>query len=244
MKLIFETFDSAVLDSNVGRILFPENPVPDLDSFIPAYKNFLENHAIKILHAQTPFIPQNITFLQNLSFNLVSSKASYVLAHNITPTQRTLPENFTLTTEQEYVFDLSDPDIIDLINTVSSISHYAIDPHCNHDWHTKIYTQWFKNSFNGYANKIFIIQHNHEIAGIITLKQTEETVVIDLLSVRKKYQGLGLATHLINQAIGYAVTLGKQLHVHTQAENIPANKTYQKSGFMLANIALYYHKIF
>lgn len=238
--LYVEKFDSEIFKFNTARLKLLR-PLNELEINNNQINKYLINNQIKFLIASTIVDPNNLNFLEKHNFNFISIKSLYELCEFKDYKNNASPK-FEIKTDKEINFDLNKIEWQELIDTLSFSSHYYKSLKLQKIFTKKIYEKWFENSFNGYADKIFTINFNNEIAGIITLKIKDKEIFIDLLGIRPKFNNLGLGSIILSHAISFAKNLNKKIFVYTQGENIPANRCYQKNGFRIKNIELIYHK--
>jgi GNAT superfamily N-acetyltransferase len=97
----------------------------------------------------------------------------------------------------------------------------------------RLYTQWMVKSMTGeLADEIFVVEHEGQLAGMVTLSSEGATANIVLIAVDSSYGGLGLGTALCEAAECWAATRGaSRLRVVTQRKNRGACSFYRKRGF-------------
>ncbi|MDJ1497133.1 GNAT family N-acetyltransferase [Cytophagaceae bacterium DM2B3-1] len=88
------------------------------------------------------------------------------------------------------------------------------------------------------GGEICIFEHNSQIIGVYILYILDtETIEIKNIEVHKDYQGLGIGTHLLNEAIQRAKEKGfKTLVIGTANGAIKQLYLYQKVGFEITGI--------
>jgi Acetyltransferases len=78
--------------------------------------------------------------------------------------------------------------------------------------------------------------------GYISCRVATETGDIGLVAVDGKCRGLGLGDQLVSQALSWFAAQGaRRVTVVTQGLNVPAQRLYQKSGFLVSAVQLWYH---
>lgn len=122
-------------------------------------------------------------------------------------------------------------------------SHFRTDPDFPEKLFFKLYHAWIENSVNGsIATKVFVIQHNNKIAGMITLGIKNNRGDIGLLAVNPDFRKQKLGTKLIHAAQAYFIEEGlTQVQVVTQKANVAACHLYEKCGFKIEKIENFYH---
>lgn len=176
-------------------------------------------------------------WLKNNAFDLIGTHSEYCLPSII---QNSYQDLYPLMTnasraEQAIMVDCFAP-------SLQLVSHYYHNP-STQSKSLAIYKQWLANSFTGYADHYAYIRLEGVIAGIITLKNKHDFLFIDLLAVHPLFRSKGVAKALINYAIRYAHERDFVVKVVTQADNIPANRLYQKSGFLVTQLHYIFFKV-
>ena len=83
---------------------------------------------------------------------------------------------------------------------------------------------------------------DEQLGGLVSLREKDGDLYIDLLGVRAAYSGMGLGNALVKEAIKYARVKNKKLFVWTQVENITASRLYQQNGFLTNRVNFVFHK--
>ena len=128
-----------------------------------------------------------------------------------------------------------------------TLSRFHFDRCIPSDLSQSFYQQWIENSCQGYADKVWVAEWDGRLSGYITchLPGNGAPARIGLLGVDPGYHGHGLGKALVNQAL----TWFDHEHLHpievvTQGRNIPAQRLYQKCGFTVRTLQLWYHRWF
>jgi dTDP-4-amino-4,6-dideoxy-D-galactose acyltransferase len=135
-------------------------------------------------------------------------------------------------------------EILNLALLSGKFSRYRKDRNFKNNEFFRLYKEWLDQSIKKQiADKVFIYLYNNQIIGFITVgKLTEVTSQIGLISVDPKYQGLGIASKLIQRAINYSISKNyKKIQVTTQMDNLAAMKLYEKNKFKIETIQYIYH---
>jgi dTDP-4-amino-4,6-dideoxy-D-galactose acyltransferase len=107
----------------------------------------------------------------------------------------------------------------------------------------KLYEVWIRKSIKSkYAIKYFVEFMNNIPVAIVTLKEKEGSLFIDLFCVLSKYRNKGIGLKLLQKASVWAESHGyKNIYVNTQKNNKKALSAYQRNGFMEKEIYNIYH---
>jgi len=196
-------------------------------------------------------VPWGHTYIPNLlaeGFELIGTKSKYGQKLDrpseilISSTDVKIISSFSGESE---IFGDGDIDAYStLIETLSKVSRYYKDPAISKNYSKKIYKAWFFNSlFNGYADEVLVAQYNQLNVGFMSLKISNKTALIDLVVVDPRYQNLSIGAILLSHAKQHLQDLGiNYITVETEAENIAANRFYQKNGFLSEDFTLVLHK--
>jgi ribosomal protein S18 acetylase RimI-like enzyme len=234
-------FDTQVLDYTVGKLLLPQpDSYKKIDKNI--FKNFVTENKIKFIVCSATHSPGNIDLLNHLGFDFVSTKVMYSL--------RSYPLNSTSfhpgfsESSEQYRMDANVRCIQDMMHELAATSHYAKNLKLPQNTAIKIYTKWFENIFNGNrAEKIFFEKDQNKIIGFASTYKSGDQLFIDQLATHPEHRGHGVASRLVQAAIKDAHSQSQQLYIVTQAENTPANRLYQKHGFLVESFELIFHWI-
>jgi len=137
------------------------------------------------------------------------------------------------------------PYLLTLSKEIACVSRFAFDGNFPKGSSEKLYTTWMINSINGKAaDRVFIAKEKEteKPIGVITCKEESDRGEIVLVGVDKEYFGRGIASSLINHALSFSKGNGfKKVRVVTQGNNIPAQRLYQKIGFSIYKISIFFH---
>lgn len=125
-------------------------------------------------------------------------------------------------------------------------SRFYFDPHFKRDRVNQFYVTWLENCFiHSLANSILVAEKNDKVVGFIICDMEGEQGKISLVGVDLNVSGLGIGPQLVYAAIDYFKEHnGTEVQVATQGRNIPAQRLYQKCGFITQSIYMWYHKWF
>lgn len=140
-------------------------------------------------------------------------------------------------------------DIEELRNIARNNHHdtrFYFDGHFSHERCDELYATWIERSFKDFADAVFIADSEGKAGGYITCHLREGNIgQIGLVGVGPALQGKGVGTLLVNHAICWFATQGiGKVTVVTQGRNVPAQRLYQKCGFLTQSFQLWYHKWF
>ncbi len=237
-NLFVDRFDSELLELSVAKVV----PLPSVDhSFFQEAELFFVQESIGLAFCSAPCDVKLGLLLNEYKYYLVSSRIVYRATGSSSSHKY---KNDDLLVTENYQYSESDSFLAEITSDLAAVSHYARDPFIGLGGALKVYRQWMKNTFLGYAQKVFIATNEQgECGGILSLRMVKGDLFIDLLGVHSSFRNKGIASILLRQAQIYAESLKKTLMVATQVENIPANRFYQKNGFLVESVEHVYHKI-
>lgn len=134
-------------------------------------------------------------------------------------------------------------DLVTLVHTVANQGRLAKDKLIPIKTAHLMYEKWVENSiFASYADEVIFTLKDGKPRGFITLKRTGNGISIDLIVVDPMFQNKGIGKDLVAAACQYAIEVDAEwIEVETEAENVSANRLYQKAGFLLRGFQLVYH---
>ena len=109
----------------------------------------------------------------------------------------------------------------------------------------RLYERWLEKSFNGYAQAVFVVEHEGKPAGYLSGHVHQSTGRIGLLGVTAEARRKGLGLGLLQYSLGwFAEQRLDCVSVVTQGTNVAAVRLYEKAGFRILSLRLWYHKWF
>ena len=110
----------------------------------------------------------------------------------------------------------------------------------------KLYEKWIYRDFEKGNILGYYPDEKEIVKGYITYSMESLDVVrIGLIAVEDDYRGRGIGSELLKKTIAKSKELNaKKLTVVTQATNTNALRLYEKAGFRISDVKLWYHKWF
>lgn len=109
----------------------------------------------------------------------------------------------------------------------------------------ELYMTWIEKSCHGYAETVGVADSTDQPTGFITCHLKNGTGQIGLLGVHPKHLHQGWGRQLLQWALDwYADHDCRAVRVVTQGSNRSAQQLYERSGFCLASVELWYHRWF
>lgn len=135
--------------------------------------------------------------------------------------------------------------ISELASSNHTDSRFYHDPHFSRERCGALYATWAQKSCHGYADAVFVAEQQGRVAGYITCHNDKVSGRIGLIGVADWARGSGLGRDLIEASLHYFAQLElKVVTVVTQGRNIGAQRLYQRNGFVVRSLELWYHRWF
>ena len=137
-------------------------------------------------------------------------------------------------------------DDIPALETIASVSHrdarFYFDGRFPVERCDQLYATWIANSCRGFAQAVFVAEIDGTPAGYITCHRDGTKGSIGLLAVAEASGGSGLGPALVGAAIAWFAQAGcTNVTVVTQGRNVRAQRTYERCGFVVDSLRLWYH---
>ena len=139
---------------------------------------------------------------------------------------------------------------LEAIKAIARCSHYDTrffkDLNFERSKCAELYEKWIERDFETGQVLGFFPNNRAEAGGYVTLsKESGETARIGLISVEESLRGRGGGRILLNAAMSAAAKLGaKKIRVATQGPNVAALKLYEKAGFRVCDVKIWFHRWF
>jgi len=110
----------------------------------------------------------------------------------------------------------------------------------------KLYETWIEKSCRGWANRVLVAEEEHNLIGYLTCDLTKSgSGQIGLFGVAEKSRGRGIGKDLVSAAISWFAKQGAEnVSVVTQGRNVRAQQFYQRCGFTVQSVELWFHRWF
>ncbi len=143
----------------------------------------------------------------------------------------------------EYKSDKLTPELEQLAYESGKYSRFRLDENFTENDFYRMYKIWIENSLKRKtADKVFVVEENGQIKGMITLKIMEKEGHNGLLAVLPGMKGKGYGKALISACESELLSKGiHKLKLPTQLENKQACKFYEKCGLQAKEITNVYH---
>ncbi len=110
----------------------------------------------------------------------------------------------------------------------------------------RLYALWIRKSCQGSAEQVFTALVEEKPVGYISLRRVpRETGRIDLVGVDPSHRGRGIGRALLAAALDWFDSKGvSKVKVGTQSRNLASQRLYQRCGFRVCEVGIWYHKWF
>jgi ribosomal protein S18 acetylase RimI-like enzyme len=124
-------------------------------------------------------------------------------------------------------------------------SRFYYDEHFPREQCSRLYQVWLRKSCESGDTRVLVAEWDGKLAGFITCEVHESARQgsIGLVGVSASARGLGIGNALVSKASEYFA--GQSIavvNVVTQGRNIAAQRLYQRCGYVLESVQLWYHK--
>jgi dTDP-4-amino-4,6-dideoxy-D-galactose acyltransferase len=135
------------------------------------------------------------------------------------------------------------------LRAIAQTSHhdtrFYFDGHFEQENCDLLYATWIENSFRGFAQAVLVAEADGEPAAYLTCHLNDQASQIGLVGVGEGHRGKGLATKLVRAFLSWSREQGaRRALVVTQGRNLPAQRLYQRNGFITSSVDLWYHRWF
>jgi len=123
-------------------------------------------------------------------------------------------------------------------------SRFFTDTHFDRDKCRKMYEIWIEKCVIAPPSRVFVWDDNGKAVAYVTANlELDNTGDIALVGLAPEWQGQGIGKQLIDAALAYfSFNQALTVSTATQGRNIHAIKLYQKCGFSIQSIEIWYHK--
>jgi ribosomal protein S18 acetylase RimI-like enzyme len=106
----------------------------------------------------------------------------------------------------------------------------------------ELYRLWIEKAIHERNGTVFVALQEAQPAGYISCGVTNGQGQIGLLAVDSVCRGRSMGSELVREAIAWMGSHGaKTVKVSTQGLNVPSLRLYEKCGFSIASVELWYH---
>lgn len=137
----------------------------------------------------------------------------------------------------------------DRLREIARASHgttrFYADPRFAADRCDDLYATWIERSLNGWAAGVLVVERGGSAAGYCSwnLDERDRAGSIGLIAVDASAQRSGAGVALATGAVAWCASRGaRAMSVVTQGRNVAALRTFQRAGFLVSSVDLWFHK--
>jgi len=135
------------------------------------------------------------------------------------------------------------PPLESLAATLHTNTRFFNDPCFDHSRSAELYARWLNRDFASPDTVFLVLESPAGAAGYATVTTKDPCADIGLVGIAPGHQGRGLGCALIRALLAAASARGcTRVRVVTQGSGVPAQRLYQKSGFITASVDLWLHR--
>jgi dTDP-4-amino-4,6-dideoxy-D-galactose acyltransferase len=140
----------------------------------------------------------------------------------------------------------ADPDALRAIARAShGVTRFYADPNFPDDRCDDLYDTWISRSLEGWADEVLVAEVDGRPVGYVSchLDRAAGAGSIGLIAVDEVARGGGVGLTLSRGAVAWCRERGAQkMSVVTQGRNAAALRTFQRAGFLVDSVGLWFHK--
>ncbi len=131
-----------------------------------------------------------------------------------------------------------------MTNSAYRDARFYYDEHFPSEACDRLYEIWIEKSLSGYAQAVLVKGLPGQPEGFVTCDTLVPEAIgkIGLVGVSSRARGRGVGHALVLASLHWFAEQGlKSVQVVTQGRNIPAQRLYQKCGFLTYEVKFWYH---
>ena len=138
------------------------------------------------------------------------------------------------------------PALREMARTAHLDSRFYFDEHFPRERCNELYETWIERSCRGWVDSVFVAEEGETAAGYITCDiKDARRGQIGLVGVSEKARGKGVGTRLVSQAVlWFRKQAMERISVVTQGRNVRAQRLYQRCGFEVSALEIWFHRWF
>ena len=231
----FLDWDSEFFGRRIGQV----NGVRITAARLAEIEDWARDHAIDCLYflADAEHHATQQLAVQR-GFDLVDTRVTY--ERDIY--RPSIPEHPGITIRDGRQSDL--PNLAEVSGSSHRISRFWFDPRFPDEDCERLYRVWLEKSLSGYADRTFVAEVEGQAVGFMTcdIERSSKTGWLVLSSIRREMRGRGIGKLFVDYPMQWFATEGcERASVVTQARNLVAQRLWQRFGFMLVDVKLWFH---
>jgi dTDP-4-amino-4,6-dideoxy-D-galactose acyltransferase len=223
MTVEYLEWDSSFFNRKIGRI----------DANEPLSAEFLESFSDSGFDTIYLFSSVEQPVAISLGFPLVDEKVTW---------EQELPKELAVPQQEFFLPEKKSDALLNLFCESGAFSRFKLDPVFTSEF-SRFYEKWMTNAINeNYDDYILCMGPPNDPTGVITLKRSNEELVISIIAVSANHRGKGIGRQLVDKAKSIAIENELfKLSVATQAANRTAMRFYEKTDFKMRSREYIYH---
>lgn len=124
-------------------------------------------------------------------------------------------------------------------------SRFHVDERIPNEKANLLKAEWVSSFFKGKRGDWMVLaKYKNEICGFVQLIKENDNIIIDLIAVKKNFQGKGVGKTMLSYVKDKCANSNTSFFVGTQLSNINSINFYSNMGFKINNskYTLHYHK--
>lgn len=122
-------------------------------------------------------------------------------------------------------------------------TRFYADPRFPDDRCDDFYATWIERSLAGWAAVVLVAERDGAPAGYCSCHLVDEAGSIGLIAVDPRGRRRGVGLELASGAVAWCAGRGAStMSVVTQGRNVGALRTFQRAGFLVSSVDLWFHK--
>ena len=141
--------------------------------------------------------------------------------------------------------DMSDVGALERIaSSAHTDTRFYVDSGFSRESCSRLYQTWIRRSCEGWADAVFTAEWHGQIAGYLSVHRVDmQTARVGLVAVAPEARGMRVGLSLVQAALRWCDAQSvARLSIATQAENVAALRLYQRCGFSMSAVDLWFHK--
>src|SRR5262249_55883554 len=137
---------------------------------------------------------------------------------------------------------------VDTLEQIAATSHrdtrFYVDRNFPRELCDRLYRVWIRRSCDGWANQVLVADIDGRPGGYLSLHlRSEREAIIGLVGVAADARRIGIGCALVDAAFRWCRERSViRLNVATPAQNVAGLRLYQRMGFLVSDVDLWFHK--
>jgi dTDP-4-amino-4,6-dideoxy-D-galactose acyltransferase len=229
----FLEWDTAFFGFRIAKLTAPVRTHPEMSDVL----HWCKAKRIRCLYYLAPSNEARVPLLAaEHAFSLVDIRVTLERVLDTAPAPSALIRGFT---EEDL------PALAAIAKSAHTDSRFYFDPGFPRERCDALYQRWIEKSARDSASGVLVAEWHGQPAGYITCDCDARNGQIGLVAVAEWARGAGLGTALVASALNFFKESSvERVSVITQGRNTPAQRLYQRHGFLTRSVELWFHRWF